>query len=227
MHADAAAEGCFADRREAGRRLAEALRPWRDQAPLLRALPRGGVPVAGEIAAALAAPLDVLLVRKLGAPGCPELALGAVVEGEPPQRVLNHDVVAALCPPAGYLAAEEARQLALIDERRRRWQALRSDEPVAGRLVIVVDDGIATGATMRAALLALQRAGARRCLVAVPVAAPSALLTLPVPARDIVCLLVPRHFRAVGAYYEDFAAVEDSEVVELLRRAREPGRPTV
>src|SRR5256885_15728546 len=133
----------FRNRRDAGRRLAVALAPYRESRPIVLALPRGGVPVGFDVARALAAPLDILLVRKIGAPGHEELGLGAVVDGRNPQLVLNQDIVAMVAPPPGYIAAEEKRQLAEIERRRRLY---RDGDPVAvkGRLVIVVDDGIAT-----------------------------------------------------------------------------------
>jgi len=147
----------FRDRRDAGRRLAAALAPYCERRPIVLALPRGGVPVGFEVAKALAAPLDVLLVRKIGAPGHEELGLGAVVDGHDPQLVLNEDLVRAVAPPAGYIEAEEQRQLAEIKRRRQEYVGDRSPVAVEGRTVIVVDDGIATGATVKAALRGLAR----------------------------------------------------------------------
>src|SRR2546421_2148228 len=132
----------FHNRRDAGRRLAVALAPYRDSRPIVLALPRGGVPVGFEVAKALAAPLDVLLVRKIGAPGHEELGLGAVVDGQDPQLVLNPDVVRAVGPPPGYIEAEKRRQLAEIERRRRQYVGDRAPTPVDGRTVIIVDDGI-------------------------------------------------------------------------------------
>ncbi len=212
----------FVDRRDAGRLLAKALTRYRDEQPVVLALPRGGVPVGFEIAQALGAPLDVLLVRKLGAPGFPELGLGAVVEGTPPQRVLNENVVSALHPPPGYLEAEEARQLSLMAERRQRYRGGRPLVPVEHHTVIVTDDGVATGGTVRAALRALS-ARARRTVLAVPVAPHVVVDALAAETDDLVCLLSPVDFHSVGFYYGDFTQVEDEEVVELLARRRAEG----
>src|SRR5881392_4519259 len=145
-------EPLFRDRRDAGRQLAAALASYRESRPIVLALPRGGVPVGFEVAKMLGAPLDVLLVRKIGAPGHEELGLGAVVDGHDPQLVLNEDLVRVIAPPAGYMEAEQQRQLAEIERRRRHYIGDRSPVTVEGRTVIVVDDGIATGATVKAAL---------------------------------------------------------------------------
>jgi putative phosphoribosyl transferase len=216
-HANPPFAGYFVDRRDAGRLLAKALTRYRDQQPIVLALPRGGVPVGYEIARALAAPLDVLLVRKLGAPGYPELGMGAVVEGTPPQRVLNEHIIEALRPPAGYLVAEEERQLALIAERHIRYRGKRPMMAIEGRTVIVTDDGIATGGTMRAALKALA-ARARHTVLAVPVAPPAVLESIAAEADDAVCLLTPTDFQSVGFYYADFGQLEDEDVLGLLAR---------
>jgi putative phosphoribosyl transferase len=212
--------GLFADRRAAGRELAVRLLQRGDEDPVVLALPRGGVPVGYEIASALGAPLDVLLVRKLGAPGYPELGLGAVVDGPNPQRILNQHIIDVVQPPPGYLEAEEQRQLEVIAERKRLLRRGRPPEPIQGRTAIVVDDGIATGGTVGAALLALSRSQAQRTVLAVPVAPPTVLSQLPIEPADFVCLLMPSDFRAVGQYYEDFDQVSDEEVVELLDRAQ-------
>src|ERR1043165_5931827 len=159
----------FRNRRDAGRRLAAALAPYRESRPIVLALPRGGVPVGFEVAKALAAPLDVLLVRKIGAPGHEERGLGAVVDGHHPQLVLNEDLVRAVAPPPGYIEAEKQRQLAEIERRRQHYLGDRSPVAVEGRTVIVVDDGIATGATVKAALRGLAR-NHPRLVLAVPVA---------------------------------------------------------
>ncbi|MEW6706039.1 MAG: phosphoribosyltransferase family protein [Pseudomonadota bacterium] len=211
----------FANRQDAGRQLAERLAHRHEPDPLVLALPRGGVPVGYEIAARLAAPLDVLLVRKLGAPGFPELGLGAVVDGPNPQRILNERVVEAVQPPPGWIEAEEARQLEVIARRKRLLRRGRAPEPLRGRTVILVDDGIATGGTVRVALRALSQAGVRHVVLAVPVAPPTVLATLPVEPEDLVCLLMPSGFQSVGQYYADFEQVSDEEVVELLERSQQ------
>src|SRR6059058_677649 len=160
----------FEDRRDAGRQLAAALAHYESSRPVVLALPRGGVPVGFEVAKALGAPLDVLLVRKIGAPGHEELGLGAVVDGHDPQLVLNEDLVRTVAPPPGYIEAEEQRQLAEIERRRRPYIGDRSPVAVEARTVIVVDDGIATGATVKAALRGLARSRPARLVLAVPVA---------------------------------------------------------
>ena len=160
----------FHDRAEAGRRLAERLLHLKSANPVVFALPRGGVPVALPVAEALGAPLDLLLVRKIGAPEQPELPLGAVGGGDPPQTVVNGEIVGMLGVPPAMVAEEAARQLDEIARRRRFWLHGRPAVPPRGRTVVVVDDGVATGATVRAALLALERAGAARRVLAAPVA---------------------------------------------------------
>jgi putative phosphoribosyl transferase len=210
----------FHDRRDAGRRLAEAVRSYAGADTVVLALPRGGVPVAAEVARALDAPMDVLLVRKIGAPGHEEFALGAVIDGADPQLVLNEDVIKYVRPPAGYIEAAQKRQLAEIERRRKLY---RDDEPALelnGRTVIVVDDGIATGATIRAALRGLRRTRPRRLVLAVPVAPSDAVASLAAECDEVVCLSTPADFRAVGLHYEDFEQTSDEEVVSLLAEAR-------
>lgn len=205
----------FHDRREAGRLLGALLGGYagRDDV-LVLALPRGGVPVAWEVAAALGAPLDVLVVRKLGAPGHEELAMGAIAGGG--ALVLNEDVLSALRPGRRTLArivAAEGRELA------RRERLYRGDRPapaIEGRTVIVVDDGLATGATMRVALSALRGAGAGRVVVAVPVAPSESREELAREADEVVCALTPRPFGSVGRWYVDFGPTSDDEVRRLL-----------
>jgi putative phosphoribosyl transferase len=206
----------FRDRREAGRLLAARLSHLRDAHPMVLGLPRGGVIVAHEVARALGAPLDVLVVRKIGAPDQPELAIGAVIASDPPQRVLNERFVRLLQVDESYLEEETRRQTA---EAQRRDVAYRGGRPpldVAGRTVIVVDDGIATGATMAAALRALRGLHPRRIVVAVPVGAPDSLDALARDADEVVVLDAPPDFRSVGEHYEEFAQTSDEEVVRAL-----------
>lgn len=210
----------FADRRDAGRRLAKALTRYKDRQPIVFALPRGGVPVAYEVAHALKAPLEVLFVRKLRAPGFPELAVGAVVDGPHPQRILNDEVVSSLQVSPAYIEQETREQLDVIEDRKRRYRGKRPAPPIGGRTVILVDDGIATGATVKAGLRALALAGAGSRVLAVPVAPSEMMRTLAAEADDTVCLLSPDDFLAVGSYYADFAQTTDDEVVDLLQRQR-------
>jgi putative phosphoribosyl transferase len=209
----------FRDRRDAGCRLAAELakRPWRD--PVVLALPRGGVPVAFEVARTLGAPLDLLLVRKIGAPGHPEFGIGAVVDGPEPQTVIDEETAGLVGASPEYLEAERLRQLAEIERRRARYLGGRAAQPTRGRTAIVVDDGIATGGTARAAIVALRRSGAGRIVLAVPVAPPSAVAALAPLADEVVCLSRPEPFRAVGLHYVDFAQTTDAEVVALLKAA--------
>lgn len=209
----------FRDREQAGQRLAERLSQYRSEQPLVLGLPRGGVPVAYEVARALGAPLDVLVVRKLGVPGREELAMGALARGG--AVVLNDDVVATfgVASAAIEAAAEAARR-----EVERREHAYRAGRPalrVAGRTVAVVDDGLATGASMRAAVQVLRRLGVARVTVAVPVAPPSTCRVLEAEADEVVCLFTPDPFYGVGLWYDDFTATTDEEVCDLLARAAE------
>jgi putative phosphoribosyl transferase len=208
----------FEDRSEAGRALADALGEWRG-APdtVVLGLPRGGVPVAYEIASALGLPLDVLLVRKLGLPGQPELAMGAIASGG--AVVVNDDVVRYL--PQGSNGLESVRKLEQR-ELERRERIFRGDLPpldMHGRTGILVDDGLATGATMEAAVRALRKLGAKRVIVAVPVASVEARDRIAELADEVVCLSAPAWFSAVGQWYRDFGQTEDAEVSELLERA--------
>lgn len=210
----------FHDRVEAGRRLATALGHLQKAHPLVLALPRGGVPVAAEVARALAADLDLLLVRKLGAPGHPELGIGALVDGADPHVVLNEEVVRQVRPSQAYLREEMARQLEEIERRRRAYMGDAAPIPVRGRTVIVVDDGIATGGTVRAALLGLRRAAPARLVLAVPVAPADTIDALQDECDEIVCLAQPDPFFAVGIHYEVFDQTSDAEVVALLAKVR-------
>ncbi|HUJ02833.1 MAG TPA: phosphoribosyltransferase family protein [Rhizomicrobium sp.] len=209
----------FADRHDAGRKLASALAKYKDKNAIVLALPRGGVPVAYEVAKALHAPLDVLLVRKIGAPGHPELGIGAVVDGANPQIVLNDDVVRIVRPSESYIAAESAREREELERRRKAYRGTRPAPDLTGRTVIVVDDGIATGGTARAVLKALGQSGAERIVLAMPVAPPETVALLEKEADEIVCLSMPEPFSAVGLHYRDFEQTTDEEVVSLLARA--------
>lgn len=209
----------FDDRKDAGKKLAARLRRLAGEKPIVFALPRGGVVVGFEIAKALKAPLDVVLVRKLGAPDQPELALGAVVEGETPELVTNPEIVAALGLSASNLEKGKHHLLREIAERQRRYRGGRKRTPATGRTVIVVDDGIATGATVRAALRVLRKEGPKQIILAVPVAPPETLERLAQDADDTLCLEAPPDFGAVGFYYADFRQTTDAEVIALLRAA--------
>jgi predicted phosphoribosyltransferase len=207
----------FRDRREAGRRLAEALANYRDARPVVLALPRGGVVVAAEIAAALDAPLDLVLVRKIGLPVQPELAMGAVADGAGTPAVVRNERVIRFggIDDAGFEAVV-ARELAEIERRRRRYLADRPPIDVAGRLAIVVDDGIATGATTRAALRSVAARKPARLVLAVPVAPADTVAELRREVDEVVCLETPDDFHAIGVYYLDFRQVGDEEVIRLL-----------
>jgi putative phosphoribosyl transferase len=206
----------FADRRTAGRELSGRLQHLRKEKPLVLALPRGGVPVGFEIAAGLDAPLDIVLVRKIGVPWQPELALGAVVDGADPQVLINADLATELAIGEGYIKNETARQLQEIERRRQTYLGDRSPIPLAGRSVIVVDDGIATGSTVRAALRAVRKAGAGKIVLAVPVAPEDTVDELRAEVDEIVCLALPNPFIAVGAHYAEFPQLADADVVTLL-----------
>jgi putative phosphoribosyl transferase len=207
----------FANRFEAGRLLAGKLAFYRHDAPVVLGLPRGGVPVGYEVARALDAALDVLVVRKLGAPGQPELAVGAVAPGV---TVLDQEMVRLLDVPESYLEAAIARARAEV----KRWVALFSSNApstdVAGRTVIVVDDGIATGSTALAAVAAVRQLGAARIAIGAPVCAADALALLTAHDENVVCVQSPTEFYAVGYWYSDFTQTTDGEVRELLARRR-------
>jgi putative phosphoribosyl transferase len=210
----------FHDRTQAGRFLAEKLSGYAQRADVLvLALPRGGVPVGYEVARTLHVPLDVFLVRKLGVPGQEELAMGAIASGG--IRIVNEDVVSAFAIPQEALdsvAAEEEREL------ERREEAYRAGQPppeVRGRTVILVDDGLATGTTMRAAIAALRRLEPARIVVAVPLGAPATCAVFQKLADEVICPMTPDPLYAVGVWYEDFAQTTDDQVRELLRRANE------
>jgi putative phosphoribosyl transferase len=210
----------FPDRRTAGLALADRLAamPF-DQPPVVLALPRGGVPVAAEVARRLGAPLDLLMVRKIGVPGQPELALAAVVDGEQADVVIDERLRPYLPRWAGYLEQQKALALKEIERRRAVYLAGRAPVAVGSRTVIVVDDGIATGTTVRAALRALRRRSPARLILAVPVAPSDVVARLRSEVDDLVCLREPAPFQAVGLHYADFHAVDDAEVLASLASA--------
>lgn len=212
----------FADRRDAGRKLAARLAGFAGAHPLVLALPRGGVPVAFEVAQALQAPLDLVMVRKIGAPGMAEFGIGAVVDGHHPQLVLDEQHMRLVRPPRGYVDAEVRRQLEEIERRRRAYLPNRAPPAVAGRTVIVVDDGIATGNTAKAALRALCGGRPGRLVLAVPVAEASAAEALAAEADEIVSLHAPKRLRSVGEHYADFTQTTDAEVIRLLGASLTP-----
>ena len=212
----------YKNRSDAGKRLARKLAYYQSQDPLILALPRGGLPVAAEIARALNAPLDLVFVRKLGAPGRPELAMGAVIDGPKPYVARNEDVLSFLP-----LSEEEFkricdRELAEIERRRALYLKDRSRADPKDRVVIVVDDGVATGATTRAALRAIRKRSPKKLILAVPVAPPGTLARLEGEADKIVCLQSHEPFYAIGLYYADFHQVSDKEVIDILSKAPAP-----
>jgi len=204
----------FRDRTDAGRQLAERLAPMSAEAPIVAGLPRGGVPVAAEVAKVLGAGLDVLIVRKLGAPRQPELGMGAI--GEDGIRVLNVDIVRTIGATDAEIAEVETRERAELARRARRYRGSRESMSLRDRTVIVVDDGFATGGTARAALRVARAHGARRLVLAVPVAPSDTLRALADEADEIVALLVPDRLFAIGEWYADFGQTSDEEVVDLL-----------
>jgi putative phosphoribosyl transferase len=212
----------YKNRSDAGKKLARELSEYMGQKPLILALPRGGVPVAAEIAQALDAPLDLILVRKLGVPFQPELAMGAVIDGGEPHVVRNEDIIAVLAMPEEEFEQICARELAEIERRRKLYLKDRPRAELKDRVVIVVDDGLATGATARAALEAVRRRGPRKLVLAVPVAPTSALEELEGAADDIVCLQRHEPFYAIGLYYTNFHQVTDNEVIAILSKVRAP-----
>lgn len=215
----------FDDRREAGRRLAAMLTRFQGSDTLVLALPRGGVPVGYEVARALGAEFDVLIVRKIGAPGNEELGIGAVVDGNPPQLVVNERIAGMVGASRAYIERQRDRELVELARRRREYRGASPDPNVTGRTILVVDDGIATGGTVKAALSALRAMKPARLVLAVPVAPADTLAELDVECDEVVCLLRPDYFVAVGNYYDDFTQTEDSEVVRLLAASRAERRP--
>jgi putative phosphoribosyl transferase len=211
----------FEDREDAGRRLAERLARYRDERPVVFALPRGGVPVGYEISRSLGAPLDVFVARKLGAPGQPEFGIGAVAPGG--VRVLNANVVERLGIPADYLEAVTRKETAEVERRLRHFRGGRPEPEVRGRTVILVDDGLATGVTARAAVEALRHLEPRRLVLAAPVCAAQTAERLGPEVDELVCLTEPPDLGAIGFWYRNFEQTSDEEVIGLLERARREG----
>ncbi len=208
----------FRDRTEAGKRLAAALAPYRGQSVVVFALPRGGAPVAAPIAEALQAPLDLVLVRKVGAPGQPELAMGAVADGGAAVVVRNEDVIQMAGVSQAEFDAACKAEFAEIERRRKAYLGGRPRAAVEGRVAIVVDDGVATGATTRAALRAVRAGRPKSLVLATPVAPPDALASLREECDDIVCPEIHSEFGAIGRFYADFRQIEDAEVIAILDR---------
>jgi putative phosphoribosyl transferase len=209
----------FRDRKQAGERLGIELAGLDLGQPIVLALPRGGVPVAAEVAKALGAPLDVLVVRKVGAPGNAELAVAAVVDGNPPDVVLNREIVEAYGLDDAELAALVALERPELERRRLAYKGNRRSLSVAGKTVILVDDGAATGTTMKVAIRALRHRAPREIIVAVPVSPPDTLADLATEADRVVCLSRPGRFRALGYHYLRFPQLSDSEVTAALDQA--------
>lgn len=208
----------FEDRSDAGRRLAKALSRYKKRHPIVLALPRGGVPVAAEVAAALEAPLDLILVRKIGVPTQPELAMGAVVDGAAPIVVRNDEVIELSGTTSDEFEATCARELEEIERRRQLYLGDRARAEIAGQVVIVIDDGIATGATTRAALQAIRNQKPKELVLAVPVAPPDTIAQLRGQVDALICLETPELFGAIGYFYRDFRQVSDQEVIAILKR---------
>lgn len=208
----------FADRSEAGRKLAQDLPEFERDSTLVVALPRGGLPVAQEVALALGLPLDIVLVRKVGAPGHPELAVGAISDGEDMRLTINRDVAGGLGLDEDQVAELAQKVLPELERRKTLYTGNRPSHPVKGKTVIVVDDGVATGATLRAALVVLRERGVARLVVALPVAPAEILDELRRLADEVICLETPSPFLAVGAHYGVFDQVSDQEVIRILKQ---------
>jgi predicted phosphoribosyltransferase len=211
-------QASFRDRADAGRRLAKALAKYRGQDAVVLALPRGGAPVGAEIAEALGAPLDLVLVRKIGAPFHEELAMGAVAEGAPPVIVRNEDVIAMLGVDEARFGEVRDRELAEMERRRRAYLSGRACAEAAGRIAILVDDGVATGATTRAALRAVRARRPKKLVLAVPVAEQDVQAALRSECDEVVCLVDHLVWGGIGPCYDDFRQVSDAEVTEALAR---------
>jgi putative phosphoribosyl transferase len=212
----------FTDRKDAGRALAEALMKYKAEHPIVLAIPRGGVPIGLEVARALDAPLDVVLVRKIGAPYEPELAIAAVVDGDRTETVYNPEAMGLPGISDEYIEQETARQLAEIERRRKLYLGDRTRPACKGRTAIIVDDGIATGATARAALIGVRRSRPQRLILAAPVAPGDTVEALRAEADEIVCLATPGSFLSISQFYKTFNQLTDEEVIGLLGQRRQP-----
>ncbi len=208
----------FRDRADAGEQLANALSNHTIDNPIVCALPRGGLPVADIVARSFNAPLEIILVRKLGAPGRPELAIGAIVDGVSPILILHDDIVQTLGVTKEYIQTVKTAELMEIERRRKLYLKDHPPSSPKGREIIVVDDGLATGATMEAAIQALRKAGASRIIAAVPIAPADTLLSIRRIADDVVCLHTPTSFFSVGYYYKSFPQLTDADVIDTLNR---------
>lgn len=217
----------FRDRQDAGEKLGASLERLQLQDPVVLALPRGGVPIAVEVAKALEAPLDLVIVRKVGAPGNPELAVAAIVDGDPPDVVLNREIVEAYALDDSALRALIAQERPELERRRALYRGKELPLSVAGKTVIVVDDGAATGTTMKVAIRALKRRSPRKIIVALPVAPPETVDELAQEADLTICLNQPVRFRALSYYYGSFPQLSDNEVLDMMALAREERRGTV
>ena len=215
----------FRDRQEAGQLLASELVGLKLREPVVLALPRGGVPVAAVIAKALDAPLDLIVVRKVGAPGNSELAVAAIVDGDPPDIVLNREIVEVYGLDNADLAALVNKERPELDRRRVAYRGDSRPVSIAGKTAILVDDGAATGTTMKVAIRALKHRSPREIVVALPVAPPDTVAELVREADRIVCLIQPPHFRALGYYYRNFPQLTDDDVVSALLDANKRRRP--
>ncbi|KAL3124776.1 hypothetical protein niasHT_001613 [Heterodera trifolii] len=212
----------FVDRKDAGQKLAKALAhilPQRDNIVVL-ALPRGGVPVACEVADAFQAPLDLLMVRKIGAPGHEEYGIGAVVEGNPPELVMNEEAVRITRPSDAYVQQQMQKQLKEMERQRKTYLGDKPPVSLEGRIAIVVDDGIATGGTARVALKALRQKNVSRAILASPVAPSDTLAELRAEGNEVLCLETPPNFSAVGLHYQRFDQTSDEEVIRCMEKAK-------
>jgi putative phosphoribosyl transferase len=215
----------FKNRSDAGRKLAARLAQYKDQQVVLLALPRGGVPVAAEVAAVLGAPIDLVLVRKIGVPSQPELAMGAIVDGDWPITVRNEDVIRLAGVDERTFRAVRDREFAELERRRRLYLGGRNRIGVKDRIAIVIDDGVATGATTRAALRAIRMRQPNKLILAVPVGPTDTIEAMREEADEVLCLEIYEEFNAIGTFYGDFRQITDQEVIDILTRFTEPERP--